>query len=79
MPDDGPSMSVEAAAWLLRAEHPDKPLILVVCNPAGEVIHVPGVYYSKQLVWSTPNWLPGGDGRIEQFTRSFPTTQEILK
>lgn len=53
-PDDGPAMPVEGVARLLHSAFPKRPIVLVVCNESGEVIHVPDVYYAKRKVLASP-------------------------
>lgn len=46
---------VQAVAETLRAAYPDRPVVLVVCNPGGaELRPVPGVYYARRDVLVPP-------------------------
>jgi hypothetical protein len=47
--------------------HPGEPLFLVVCNPAGDKLDLPGVYYARSSVWVRP----GTDDRFYWRTLSY--------
>ena len=66
-------LPVAELAGILHAEHPDRPIVLLICNPAGEPLSVPGVFYARSIVWQVPDCFPherrdGGTGSIQEFT-----------
>lgn len=46
---------VHDLALRLRAQFPDRVIVLIVCNPGHFKLHVPGVYYARDNVWLTPD------------------------
>jgi hypothetical protein len=68
-PDYGQPMNMDSVANMLKAEHPNRPIVLCVCNPQASKLHVTGVYYSREDVW-TPPWYKGP--RINNFIEGGP-------
>lgn len=50
---------VRDVALRLRAQFPDRVIVLIVCNPGHFKLHVPGVYYARDSVWLTPDKYAG--------------------
>jgi hypothetical protein len=46
---------VEFFAECLRNDFPTLPIIFVTCNESHDLIHVPNVYYSPDVVWVRPD------------------------
>lgn len=64
-------MTAEQAAWLLKDMAEGREVVLVSCNRAGSTLHVPGVWYSQNIVSSVPRWPRWDwDTRIGDFKRS---------
>lgn len=39
----------------VRAEYPDRIIVLICCNPGHHVLNIPGVYHAIDSVWFTPD------------------------
>ena len=81
-------MPVESVAWLLHSEYGSKRLImLIVCNPEGDSLNVPGIIYAKRSVWNMPSKsdvqpnryleIIDAAGDISEFQLSRPTDTRI--
>lgn len=53
-PDAGSPVSVETLVERVRRDWPRRQIVLIVCNPGGHDLAVPGVAYSCQMVWLIP-------------------------
>jgi len=63
-----PEIPVEHAAWVLRDFSEGRQVVILSCNEAGSVLHVPGVKYARQVVASKFNrFYPGRAYRPEHF------------
>ncbi len=59
-PDGLPPLPTDGVALLLKKIYGDRPIVLVVCNAAGNDCHVRGVWFARKIVWT----YPGVDRRI---------------
>ena len=50
-----PIVPVESVASLLSQAFPRRTIVLVVCNSAGQTLHLRNVYYPKGITRATPN------------------------
>lgn len=46
---------VHDLALRLKAQYPDRIIVLIICNPGHFKLHVPGVYYALADVWLVPD------------------------
>ena len=56
---EGHLMAIESVLFTLRAEHPNRRIVVIACNPGGYVIDCPNVPYAMTNVWIIPDVVVG--------------------
>lgn len=75
--NDTPERPVAELALELRNSFPDRPIVLITCNPGHHALGIRGVYHAVDTVWMMPDknqaiplpfLPPEGVGNIFEFT-----------
>lgn len=54
-PRSGHMVKVRDLALQLRKENPDRVIVLIICNPGGFNLGIPGVFHAMDSVWFDPD------------------------
>lgn len=61
---DGQRVWIETVLLTIRAQYPDRRIVVISCNPGGRVVDMPNVTYPMGDVWIVPDAWLGSEGAI---------------